>query len=111
MGKQEYNLNPFVNQDKNIEAKQDAISETISQDIPAAEELIQDIVSVNTSFVGNIVLDLNKISNIAFNPEKNLALYKGNFQRIAMERKGSKKEINTLVSINFDVKPHTTKVA
>ena len=104
MSKQENNLNPFVNQDKNIEAKQDAIFETISQDVPVAEELIQDIISVNTSYVDNIVLDLNKVSNIAFNPEKNLALYKGNLQRIAMERKGSKKEINALVSINFDSK-------
>ncbi len=104
MSNQENNLNPFVNQDEILDPKQDAISETIGQDILIAEELIQDVVSINTSYVNNIILDLNKISNIAFNPEKNLALYKGNLQRIAMERKGSKKEINTLVSINFDSK-------
>ncbi|MBR1438813.1 MAG: hypothetical protein IJ587_09790 [Synergistaceae bacterium] len=104
MSNHENKLNPLVNQDKNIEAKQDAISQTIGQDISIAEELIQDIISINTSYVYNIVLDLNKISSVVFNPEKNLTLYRGHFQRIAMERKGSKKEINALVSINFDSK-------
>lgn len=81
---------------RNIKAGQNDVSKKTDK------ELIQDIENSSTSFVNNITLDLNKISQIAFSSEKNITLYQEMPRRIAMEARGSKKEINTLVSINFD---------
>ena len=76
--------------------------EKIEQDSSTPEEIIQEIVSVKTSSVNKMLLDLNKISQKAFNTDANIALYQGVPRKIAMERKGSEKEINTFVAINFD---------
>lgn len=46
---------------------------------------------------------MNKITNIAFNSQKNIILYdKEEPIKIAMEHKGSKKQIKAFVAINFD---------
>ena len=66
------------------------------------KEVIEEIVSVNTSSVDNVILNLDKISQTAFNADRNITLYQGITRKIAMESRVSKKEINALVSINFD---------
>ncbi|MBR2207792.1 MAG: hypothetical protein IJ859_03190 [Synergistaceae bacterium] len=76
--------------------------EKIAQDSSTPDEIIQEIVSVKTSSVDKILLDLNKISQKAFNTGANTTLYQGIPRKMAMERKGSEKEVNTFVAINFD---------
>ncbi len=52
--------------------------------------------------MSDMLLDINKVSQKAFTPEMNIALYRDTPIKISMERKGSNKEINTFVVINFD---------
>ena len=56
-----------------------------------------------------MLLDLNKISQKAFNSDVNIAFYQDTPACIAMERTGSKREINTLVAINFNSDDMTEK--
>lgn len=49
-----------------------------------------------------ILVDVNKVTYLAFNPTKNLILYRDEPIKIGMEHKGSKKKITTFVTINFD---------
>ena len=67
------------------------------------EEVIKKLVSVKTALLKTILIDLNKISQKAFNTDINTALYKDEPAKIAMEKKGTNKEINTFVSMNFDL--------
>jgi hypothetical protein len=53
---------------------------------------------VNTKYPVNFLTPTDKVSNLAFSNE----LTGGQIQQLAMERRGSKKQITTLVSINFD---------
>ena len=73
------------------------------QDSSTPEEIIQELVSVKTSSIDRMLLDINKVSQKAFDSEANIALYQDTPVKIAMERKGSNKEINTLVTMNFDL--------
>ena len=101
---QEDNINRVDNTD--LLTKQDQIdtSDTniSTQSNSTMDEELHDVINKRTSYVDNMLLDINKVSHTAFNPDKNPALYQENPRKIAMERRGSKKEINTLVSINFD---------
>lgn len=58
--------------------------------------------SIKTLKADTILIDVNKISYLAFNPEKNIDLYRDEPIKIAMEHKGSKQQINAFVAINFD---------
>lgn len=53
---------------------------------------------VKTFYPVNFLAPTDKVSNLAFNNE----LTGGHKQQLAMERRGSKKQITTLASINFD---------
>lgn len=72
------------------------------EDRSTPEEFSQELVKVKTSYVEEMLLDINKVSQKAFNTEVNIALYQDDPIKIAMERTGSNKEINTFVAINFD---------
>lgn len=61
----------------------------------------ETIASANTSSVSSILLSLDKISQTAFSSCKNSVLYQRGVVKIAVEKKGSSKEINAFVSINF----------
>ena len=101
---QKDNPNFLTRQDINVIPQQDAIS-TDNDDTEAIEQdnsIVEGTVNVKISSVDHIILDLNKISQVAFNSEKNNVLYQDSLKKIAMEKKGSNKEINTLVAINFD---------
>lgn len=87
-------------------AQQDLISENKDasnpEDSPTPEEVVKELVKVKTAALKKILIDLNKISQRAFDTDVNLSLYQDEPIKIAMERKGTNKEINTFVSINFD---------
>ncbi len=53
---------------------------------------------INTFYPVNFLAPTDKVSNLAFSNE----LTGGHIQQLAMERRGSKKQITTLASINFD---------
>ena len=53
---------------------------------------------VNTIYPVNFLAPTDKVSNLAFSNE----LTGSHIQQLAMERRGSKKQITTLASINFD---------
>lgn len=53
---------------------------------------------INTFYPVNFLAPTDKVSNLAFSNE----LAGGHIQQLAMERRGSKKQITTLASINFD---------
>ena len=53
---------------------------------------------VNTFYPANFLAPTDKVSNLAFNNE----LTGRHIQQLAMERRGSKKQITTLASIDFD---------
>ena len=53
---------------------------------------------VNTFYPANFVAPTDKVSNLAFSNE----LTGGHIQQLAMERRGSKNQITTLASIDFD---------
>jgi len=53
---------------------------------------------VNTFYPANFVAPTDKVSNLAFSNE----LTGGHIQQLAMERRGSNKQITTLASIDFD---------
>ena len=53
---------------------------------------------INTRYPDNFITPTDKVSNLAFAGE----LTGSQLQRLAMERRGSKKQINTLASIDFD---------
>ena len=72
------------------------------EDCLTPDEVVKEIVSVKTALLRSILIDLNKISQRAFNTDVNIALYQDEPIKIAMERKGASKEINTFVSMNFD---------
>ena len=60
--------------------------------------------NIRTHYPNQFISPVDKVSNIAFNyaEVKNLILYKGNPVSILVGKHGSKKEITTTVSINFD---------
>ena len=60
--------------------------------------------SIRTRYPNKFVSPVDKVSNIAFNyaEVKNLMLYNGHPVSILVGKQGSKKEIATMVSINFD---------
>ena len=60
--------------------------------------------SIRTRYPNRFVSPVDKVSNIAFNyaEVKNLMLYDGHPVSILVGKQGSKKEIATMVSINFD---------
>ena len=72
------------------------------EDSSTPEEVVKELVSVKTAVLREILIDLNKISQKAFSPEVNLALYDDEPMKIAMERRNTGKQINTFVSMNFD---------
>ena len=86
--------------------KQDNIVEPnnakTEEDNSTPEEVVKELVSVKTAVLREILIDLNKISQKAFSPEVNLALYDDEPMKIAMERRNTGKQINTFVSMNFD---------
>ncbi len=57
-------------------------------------------ISVKTSRVKCIVMELSKAGNVTFN--ENERLYSNKPIKIAMEKKGSDKKINTLVALSFN---------
>ena len=78
-------------------------SDKTSSDETSSDKTSSDKTSSDkTSLVDKMLLDINKISQKAFNTDVNIALYQDTPIKIAMERKGSVKEINTFVAINFD---------
>jgi hypothetical protein len=54
--------------------------------------------AINTFYPVNFLAPTDKVSNLAFSNE----LTGGHIQQLAMERRGSKKQITTLASIDFD---------
>ena len=62
----------------------------------------QSQANVRTFQSDNILLDVNKITQLAFNETTNINFYTDEPIKIAMEHKGSKKQINTFVTITFD---------
>ena len=72
------------------------------EDSSTPEEVVKELVSVKTAVLREILIDLNKISQKAFTPDVNLALYDDEPMKIAMERRNTGKQINTFVSMNFD---------
>lgn len=62
----------------------------------------ESIGNVKTFQADNIILDVNKITQRAFNPSTNVNFYTDEPVKIAMEHRGSNKPINALVTINFD---------
>ena len=60
--------------------------------------------NIRTHYPNQFISSVDKVSNIAFNyaEVRNLVLYEGNPVSIFVGKYGSKKEITTTVSINFD---------
>ena len=60
--------------------------------------------NIKTHYPSQFISPVDKVSNAAFNytEVKNLALYTGNPVSVLVGKHGSKKEIATMVSINFD---------
>ena len=80
-----------------------------AEDRSTPEEFSQELVNKRTSSISKLLLDINKVSQKAFNTDVNIAFYQDTPIKIAMERKGSVREINTLVAINFDASGMTEK--
>ena len=89
--------------------REKASADRAEEDRTTPEEFSRKLVNAKTSSVKKMLLDLNKVSQKAFNTDVNLALYQDEPIKIAMERKGSVKEINTFVAINFDSSGMTEK--
>ena len=90
-------------------SKKTAGEDKHEEDRSTPEEITQELVNAKTSAISKMLLDLNKISQKAFNTDVNIAFYQDTPVKIAMERRGSKREINTLVAINFDSDGMTEK--
>ena len=92
---------PETNQSEPVE-----IAEDTEEDNEHTElfdmQAIEGMISANTSSVRNIILSLDKVSQKAFNANVNIALYQDTPTQIAVEKRGTSKEINTFISINFD---------
>jgi hypothetical protein len=101
----------LLTQQDNVEtaSKKTAGEDKHEEDRSTPEEITQELVNIKTSAISKMLLDLNKISQKAFNTDVNIALYQGTPTKIAMERRGSNREINTLVAINFDSDGMTEK--
>lgn len=101
----------LLTQQDNVEtaSKKTAGEDKHEEDRSTPEEITQELVSAKTSAISKMLLDLNKISQKAFNTDVNIALYQDTPAKIAMERRGSNREINTLVAINFDSDGMTEK--
>lgn len=82
-----------------ISQLQDSESDEVSL---TPDEAPKEIVSDKTTSLKSILIDLNKISQKAFSSDVNITLYRDEPIKIAMERKGTSKEINTFVFMNFD---------
>ena len=94
----------LLTQQDNIEttSKKTAGEDRHEEDRSTPEEITQELVNAKTSAISKMLLDLNKISQKAFDTNANIALYQDIPARLAMEKRGSSKEITTLVAINFD---------
>lgn len=85
----------FVNQlIRHSEFIDRASAEEMTDELPT---FISSIVATATRYPKNYIAPTDKISNLAFCGELN-----GEAQQLAMERRGSKKQITTLVSIDFE---------
>lgn len=92
-----------------ISGEKKAGEDISEEDRSTPEEFTKELVKAKTSSISKMLLDLNKISQKAFDTNVNIALYQDAPAQIAMERRGSNKEINTLVTINFDLDSMTEK--
>lgn len=101
----------LLTQKDNVEitSKKTSEEDKHEEDRSTPEEITQELVNVKTSAISKMLLDLNKISQKAFNSDVNIAFYQDILVKIAMERRGSNREINTLVAINFDSDGMTEK--
>ncbi len=101
----------LLTQQDNIDISREkkAAKDISEEDRSTPEEFTKELVKAKTSSISKMLLDLNKISQKAFDTNVNIALYQDTPAQIAMERRGSNKEINTLVAINFDSDGMTEK--
>ena len=63
-----------------------------------------ELINVKSVTTDTFIVDVTKVGSIIFNPEVNIRLYNGSPVKIAMERRGSNKKINTYVGITFGSK-------
>ena len=76
----------------------DALTKQITNQLKEAEKKngTPEII-INTRYPESYLAPTDKVSNLAFNNELT-----GSLQKLAMERRGSKKQITTIASIDFD---------
>ena len=67
------------------------------------------IINIKTARPEKFVMDITKPGKLAFDQKQNQIFYDKDNVNIALEKKGSKKEINTLLSIKFDIEEFEKK--
>ena len=92
---------PILNDTKTSDDRFFALFENILNDLSATKILEPSrnpVAEINTTYPGEYITPVDKISGLAFLGKLN----KKELQEIAMERRGAKKEITTVVSIDFN---------
>ena len=88
----------LVTTDKAVSPQQE---NTEKKDTITTPEIITEI-SIKTSRVEKIVMEISRVGGVTFDKNKNEKLYASKPVKIGTEKKGSRKEINALVALNFD---------
>lgn len=85
--------------EKELPALLERFSKSYNKSLQDPNELREIIdQAIKTKYPENYIAPTDKVSNLAFAGE----LMSGQIQQLAMERRGSKKQITTLASIDFD---------
>lgn len=103
---------------KSIKLETEKFMSFLKSDTPSVNDLLKFIgfnnivalynklpkANIKTHYPSQFISPVDKVSNVTFNyaEVKNLVLYKGNAVNVLVGKQGSKKEIATMVSINFD---------